>query len=244
MVERLQLVIVALFTLVACQPLALTSTSVNNALSSSPQAPTSVAPEWIETETGGVTIGMWRLAGWEANTTDGIVLAEHRTLPGEERVGGLLTYVFVPRLESETVQIIGPARGNYALAVLNAVVANPNQGIEVSQPTQFKWDEFDAAYYLLSSGDGVRAIVLAIALPENNQLVVCNVSAPSMTANEIRTRLPEIFQGMTINGETIGGEALHELPNPLPFPSYNIVNNRRQPGALTNTGTFTSDDTP
>ncbi len=219
MVKRLQVVIVALFALAACQPLALTSTSVNNPLNSGYPVSTSTAPVWIETVSSGISVGMWQHPGWEANTTNGIVLVE--TL--NHASGGLVAYMFVPRLENSALEIAETEHGSYALDVLNAVVANSNQNIHASAPTHFMWDGFDCAYYLLSGSDGVHALVLALTEPQTHQLVVFNVSAASSAAALIRSRLPDLLDGMSINGHTFSAEALDVLPDPLPFPHYNIA---------------------
>ena len=70
---------------------------------------------------------------------------------------------------------------NYAWTVLDQVVKMPSHtghDVAVSAPVGFDWDQYPAAYYLLATGDGMRALVLALAVPSGARVVVCNVSVP------------------------------------------------------------------
>ncbi len=92
--------------------------------------------------------------------------------------------------------------------------------VAISDPAGFDWDQYGAAYYLMSSGDGIKALVLALALSkEPPQVVVCNVSVPASQAGRIRAMLPTLLDGLTLDGRVFDGASLSALPDPLPFPA-------------------------
>jgi hypothetical protein len=134
---------------------------------------------------------------------------------------GMLVYIFVPP-PSEFAVLTGS--GNFAYAVLNHVVRMPQRvgrDVSVTEPISFRWGDYDAAYYLLSGLDA-RTMVLAVAVPNADKsrpsLVVCNISVPNDREGVLRTALPFILDGLTIDGTTLEGDALQTLPDPLPFP--------------------------
>jgi hypothetical protein len=162
----------------------------------------------------GVNLGMWRPDGWQSDTREGLVTADL----GED---GMLVYVSVP---SMTEFDISPDVPNYALEVLNQVVRMPvhtGQDVAVSEPMGFQWDSYQAAYYLVSTADGVRVFVLALAIPDQPQVVVCTISTTVANKSRIRESLPWVLDGLQIEGTSLRGESLDILPNPLPFPRYN-----------------------
>jgi hypothetical protein len=88
------------------------------------------------------------------------------------------------------------------------------------------WGEKHAAYYLLTGGDGTHTIVLAVETGASSApLLVINASAPTDQGERLRRILPDVLADLAI--ENGGGEpllalpadALHTLPNPLPFPT-------------------------
>lgn len=179
-------------------------------------------PRWVETQVDGVMLGLMMPAGWAADTTDGLIMAEHmNALYTGTSMAGMLVYVFVPSLDRFTLPT--DENANVALAVLQQVVRMPHEighDVAASEPAPFIWSDHDAAYYLLNSGDGIKTIVLAIALPDVDKLVVCNISVPADQVDRIRQALPEVLDGLTINGHRLSGEALDALPEPLHFPAY------------------------
>lgn len=213
--------IAAVLLLTACQ----FGTSIPPA--STPTLPPSPLPTPTVTETvssalqiemNGVSLKLWRPAGWEAGDNDrGIIIAEY-TIPasgGTVTTGGMLIYCSVALPDSDN-------NGNRALAALQQIVGhvgNKNWDATMTQPTALKWDGNDAAYYLFTSGDGVRALVIAVAVPGQN-VVFCTISAPMMQAGRIRAQLGQLLDGMTINMTTLHGSGLNALPDPLPFPRY------------------------
>jgi hypothetical protein len=93
--------------------------------------------------------------------------------------------------------------------------------VVVSEPVGFSWDGRDAAYYLLTNQDEVKTIVIAVEVNrDEDQLVVCNVSMPASEEARVRDMLPEVLNGLRINGVEMDGMALENLPNPLGFLDY------------------------
>lgn len=205
-----------LLLMAACQSAAPTETSTET-------IPNSSEPQWLETQMNGVSLGMWKPRGWETDVSDGLVLAEHTISTSGSIESGMLIYVFVPPVDDFHV---AAGDSNFAWAVLNQVVKMPSHtgnDVSFSQPASFEWDAHDAAYYLLTTGDGVRAVVLALALPGESKVVVCNISVPMAQADRIRAMIPRILDGLTINGMALDGTALDRLPDPLPFPRYSLA---------------------
>ena len=197
--------------------------SGNTTVSTTPSSWSTPAPDWLETQMNGVSLGMWTPDGWETDVSDGLVMAEHPLTRSGAMMGGMLVYVFVPLLDDFNLT---EGDSNFAWAVLDKVVKMPSHtghDVTVSDPTGFKWGEYDAAYYLLTTGDGVRVFVLAVALPGLQKVVVCNISIPANQANRIRAMLPQLLNGLTVNGMTMSGAALDVLPDPLPFPRYMLI---------------------
>lgn len=206
--------IAAVCLLAACQPAAPTETRT---------ATPETTRQWLETEMNGVSLGLWTPEGWEADLSDGLVLAEHSVSSRGKYEDGILIYCFVPPMDEFQVSA---SDANYAWAVLKQVVKMPSHtgiDVSVSEPTGFDWETFPAAYYLLTTGDGVRALVLALGLPNPKKLVVCNVSVPMAQADRIRQLLPNVLDGFVVDGTTLHGAALDVLPDPLPFPRYSLA---------------------
>jgi len=180
------------------------------------------AAQALEYTMEGVSLRLTPPNGWQADIMDGLLLVEHTTgMEDGSPNPGMLVYIFVPPL-SEFAVLTGS--GNFAYAVLNHVVRMPQRvgrDVSVSDPVSFRWGEYDAAYYLLSGLDA-RTMVLAVAVPSKNaarrSLVVCNISVPNDREGVLRTALPFILDGLTIDGTVLEGDLLQSLPDPLPFP--------------------------
>ncbi|MCC6802967.1 MAG: hypothetical protein IT319_08785 [Anaerolineae bacterium] len=225
--------IAAALFLTACQPFAGAETTVATiettevadtpAIPVTQEFPTAAqAPDWVETEMNGVQLGMWKPAGWEIDQSQGLVLAERNPSPQGLVAGGMLIYCFVPLVDEWG--ITSEDNANFALAVLTKVVQMPSHtgnDVTVSDPVGFMWGEHQAAYYLLATGTGMRAVVLAIALPDNSRVVACNVSITMSQAQRIRIMLPQLLDGLMVDNDVMDGSALDTLPDPLPFPHYN-----------------------
>lgn len=216
--------IAAAFLFAACQPAVTTETSTEPLVT--PPGDSGQDSQWLETAMNGVTLGMWKPGGWETDLSDGLVLAEHTVSTSSMVEGGMLinVFVFVPPADEFK---IGEDDDNVAWAVLDQVVKMPShtgKDVAMSIPAGFEWDQYGAAYYLMSSGDGIKALVLALALSKQPpKVVVCNVSVPSSQAGRIRSMVPDLLNGLTINGRVFDGELLASLPDPLPFPAYSIA---------------------
>jgi hypothetical protein len=182
-------------------------------VSTAPPPTNAATTRWLETEMNDVQVGMWRPDDWESDAREGLVVAE----PSEE---GILVYVFVPSMSEFAISTDVP---NYALSVLNQVAQMPihnGRDAAVSEPMGFEWDSYQAAYYMISTGDGVRILVLALAIPNEPKVVVCTISTTTANKMRIREALPWLLDGLMIDGTSLRGESLSILPDPLPFPRY------------------------
>lgn len=236
----IRLFIAAALILTACQPFAsaetvtttiepaeFVDTPIDTPVIQSTEDPSSAAeaPDWVETVMNGVRLGMWKPADWEIDQSQGLVLAERNYSPQGIVVGGMLINCFVPLVDEFGVT---EDQSNFALAVLARVVNMPSHthDVTVSQPVGFTWGEHRAAYYLMATGTGMRAMVLAIALPDESKVVACNVSVTMSQAQRIRAMLPQLLDGLTVDDSEMDGSVLETLPNPLPFPIYSPRYNR------------------
>lgn len=229
MVRRL-FIVTTLF-LAACQSVSpptptgsnLQNTGVASQTQRTPEATEEQTPIWTETEVNGVSLGLWKPAGWEVDTSYGLLMAE-RTISLEtgRTESGMRINIFVP--ETHNLQVIETDTPNFAWSVLDQVVDDPRhtgRDVAVSEPVPFNWGGHQAAYYLVSVSDGDRMVVIGIALPNDyDKLVVCSITTPSRYAAEVRSIIPRMLDSLTINGVKLDGAALEALPNPLEFPNY------------------------
>ncbi len=176
---------------------------------------------WLEMEMNGVSLGMWRPVNWQTDMSDGLVLAERTSAPSDPGEQGIIIHCFVPPLEDYQPNEVRP---NYAWAVLDWVVKMPDHtgwDVAMTEPEGFEWGDHEAAYYLFTTGDGVRGLVLAVEVPDENKVVAINISAPMSQANRIRAALPTLLDGLMVGSNRLSGAALDSLPDPLTFPRYN-----------------------
>lgn len=193
---------------------------------------------WLETRMNGVRFGLPYPEGWATDAHDGIIMAEHMaglntSAPtanlNDQDSAGLLMYVFAPLLAGFDLD---PDADNLPLAVLQQVVTMPHeigQHAAASVPHAFTWGGQAAAYYLLSSADGTRTIVLALRVPQTDPdaqserstlpaLVVVNASTRDDDGARLRAALPGLLDGFTVNDIRLNAAGLNDLPDPLPFP--------------------------
>lgn len=223
-----QFLIAAVLWLAGCQSAAPTETLIlptttPDLSTETPLPVTATSARWVETEVNGVSLGIWSPEGWDSDLSDGLVIAEHIVSPNSTDGGGMLIYCFVPSVDGFHLDV---SDKNYAWTFLKQVVKMPSHtghDVAMSDPEGFTWEMFPASYYLLSTGDGFRALVLAVALPGRVKIVVCNVSVPAAQGARIRASLPQLLDGFTVNGTALHGAALDTLPDPLEYPRYNLA---------------------
>jgi hypothetical protein len=210
------LTIVALLWLAACQA------GTGTAPTLEPTAEVTPDDEVTQVSASGVTLAIRAPAGWQSVPNEyGILLAEHTELDGNQRVDGILVYVFVQGI-AELDLDPAPAN-NPALRLLNHVTGMPDDSLRnasISATTPFKLGAHEAAYYLLSDGHGNKTLVLAMADSMADKVIVCNVSAPRQEAQRIRAVLPMMLERLTIDGQAVDMTGLELLPDPLVFPEH------------------------
>ncbi len=176
---------------------------------------------WVETTINGIQVGCWIPATWQVDDYDGLVMVDAAT----DADKSMLIYVFAPATQDFAFPT-SEAGTSYALEVLRQVVQMPvhiGADMALSEPVAFAWGDHDAAYYLLTSDDGVHALVLAITVPGEHKLVVLNISLSAQVAGTMRDKLPDLLDGLTINGVRLTGASLSALPDPLNFPVIELA---------------------
>jgi hypothetical protein len=176
----------------------------------------------VERTINGVELIVPRPDGWECYITEfGVILAERiGSVATEGTLGGLLMHIWVQPVEDLNLTVQDDA--NVAWALLSQIIDHPEYvgDASISEPMAFVWNAHDAAYYLLDNGDGNVSILLGIAISGRNELVTCSLSSPLDQAERIREVLPDLLDGLVINGEALNGAVLDSLPDPLIFPQH------------------------
>jgi hypothetical protein len=176
---------------------------------------------WLETETAGVELGLWKPAGWAADTRSGLALVEQVSEVGDhpaQAMEGVVVHFFFPDLGNFDLSAGSP---NLAMDIMTQAAVLPEvreSAVAISAPAAFEWRDHDAAYYLLTGQSDTRTLVIGIFLPEKDKLLAINVSMPAHEAGQIREMLPALFADFMIDGIELGGADLNRLPQPLPFP--------------------------
>ena len=158
---------------------------------------------------------------WEYYSTEfGVVLTEKIDVTaGEGQLGGLLMHVFVHPLND--LNISTATGGNVAHSILDTIVHNPDYiGDALVGPVYpFNWGDHDAAYYLMDNGQGSRAIVFGIQTDRSRSLIFCHVSTPVNQVARMREVLPQLLDGIEVNGVVLNPAVLNAvLPGELVFP--------------------------
>jgi hypothetical protein len=175
--------------------------------------------QWTQHHEGTIWLDIAVPEGWETyNTAAGIVLNEHADSIPNQPLRGFLVHIFVPHMGDFELPALGTA--NMAWYVLNQVISKRDYigDALVSEPVAFEWDHHQAAYYLLNNRDGTVTMLLALALPDQSNMVVAHVSVPRDQADRIRPLLPDLLSTLTVDNQRIDASALRALPDPLIFP--------------------------
>ncbi|MCA9903056.1 MAG: hypothetical protein KC547_04290 [Anaerolineae bacterium] len=228
MIKHLPVIFVVVLLTASCGQITPTASPVPSTTpdaAENPQTPahTDEPAKWVETQIGNFDIGAWVPANWEADTTNGLTMVEHM---GSIRSGrpssGITIYIFVPDI-SEIVQDTETS-DNLAYAMLEHVSGSPEhmQGVEISPTEAFNWGAHEAAYYLYTYGEGkhegLHGMVLAVT--HGREIIVINVMAPRAESARIRSVIPHILQGLSINHEHLSDASPDALPDPLVFPDF------------------------
>lgn len=163
------------------------------------------APEWIETDINGVDLGVWLPPGWQYDDTGGLTLVEHMMSIDTDTPAQMITlYFFVPELDG--ILDRNQAHDNLAYAALHEVAESPDLigAAEVTRPVKATWGEVDAAYYTYTAPDRVQGWVLAFTVPNDDQIVVANVTAPQREISRLRDMLPLLLNDLRVNRLRLG----------------------------------------
>ncbi len=154
---------------------------------------------------------------WETLATDyGIVISEH--FASVETAGvleGLLAYASVIPLPEEITSPDGLVQ-----SMLNDSLsrASDDQGLTYTDVTSFKWDGYDAAYYLASDDEGNAMFVVGVAVPEQGVMVTCTVSAPYDQHTRIPEILPTLLDAVRVNTVQLSYQPFVDLVKEMKFP--------------------------
>jgi hypothetical protein len=215
---RSLLVVIACFLIAACQPEA---ASLPLSMPTS-QVVSEVTEGSISFAAGDYRLSLNKPSEWESFPTEfGIVIGERfGSVATAGVLEGLMTYVFVSPLDDFTIDT--RSRVNLAQIALNQILDDPTytSTIAHTEARGFRWDDYDAAYYLISGGDGNATLVIGVAFPGDGALLSCSISAPYPQRARIRSALPDLLDGLQMNDRVLSGDALRALPDPLDFPVY------------------------
>lgn len=213
--------------LAACQsqPYPLPTTSQNPASEIQPDGIAATPSERVlQTAINGNELIVTHPAGWETlATANGVILSENgSSIQNTGSLDGMLVYIFLP--EDATIPESDPfaTNTNHALNMLREVIRLPSYigEAQVMDPVPFGWGQHEAAYYTLNSGNERLTLLLAVTLPPET-LVVYNVTVPADEADTMREELPGVIRRVSVNGQTLFGNELENLPRQLRFPPPN-----------------------
>lgn len=171
----------------------------------------------------GLEVTLPKPEGWESFTTEyGVVIAEQfGTVADQGMLQGLMAYVFVTPNDEFPLPVSGGEPVNRAQLALRQIVGDASfiGSARVTDPVGFRWGETEAAYYLLSdTQSALKTLVVGIALPDKDALVIGTLSAPDDKAETIRAALESLFGQLNINGSPLSVDDLSVFPDPLVFP--------------------------
>lgn len=197
-------------------------TTTGEQVGNRPSTPASVSEmTWLQTETAGIELGLWKPAGWAADTTGGLALVEQVSPVSDHpsAMEGVVVNFFFPDLGNFSLD---DASQNHAMDIMAQAAVLPEvrqSAIAISAPASFEWRDHDAAYYLLTGRGDTRTLVVGIFLPEKDKLLAINISMPAHEVDAVRDRLPGLFADFMIDGIELDGSDLDNLPRPLVFPN-------------------------
>lgn len=161
--------------------------------------------------------------GWNGREMDdGILIAERKSpIHNPGKLMGMQVYIFVHAVNEFPAAVstdTHPAR-----RILKKITSQPNLvgDSAVTEPQSFTWDGNDAAYYLVNDTNENVALVMAIVVDNETQLVTINISCPSDRAESIREALPDLLADLWVNNAPMSFSGIDALPDPLVFPTYN-----------------------
>lgn len=176
----------------------------------------------ISANLSGVEIDMRVPPGWSGRKMDdGILIAERRSsIPNSGKLMGMQVYVFVHALDDYPKPVL--ADEHPARRILKQIISQPSLvgDSAVTEPETFMWDGNDAAYYLVNDGNENVALVMAVVVAQESQLVAINISCPSERADAIRSTLPILLDDLWVNNSLMNFTGVESLPDPLVFPDY------------------------
>jgi hypothetical protein len=164
---------------------------------------------------------------WETFSTEfGVVIAEKfGSVANGGILEGLMSYTFVTPLTDFVLPT--STHHNLTQTIFDQIIADPNYvyGAAISPTYGFDWNGYDAAYYLLNDGEGTVTMVLGVALTGKSVLLTTSISAPVDYSYRIRESLPQLLDGLQINGTAFRGNILDQFPDPLQFPVFEVETN-------------------
>ena len=189
-----------------------------------PTATTTPAPaaKSISATLSGVNIAMRVPPGWNGRKmNDGILVAEHRgSIHTSSKLMGMQVFIFVHAVDNFPAPV--NSASHPARRILQQIISQPAMvgNSVVSSPQAFVWDGNDAAYYLVNDTNENVALVMAVVIANQSQLVAINISCPSDRAASIRETLPDLLADLWVNGALMSVSGIDVLPDPLVFPVY------------------------
>ncbi len=176
----------------------------------------------ISANLSGVQVAMRVPPGWSGRRMDGgILIAEQRgSVHNSGKLLGMQVYVFVHPISSFPYLVSSGT--HLAENILEHIVSEPSLvgNSVISDPQSFTWDGNDAAYYLLNDNNKNVALVMAVVVANESQLVAINISCPLSRADNLREALPDLLTDLWVDNALMSTTILDALPNPLVYPVY------------------------
>lgn len=176
----------------------------------------------LRLETAKVSLEWQPVGAWQAMLHEGhiILMEQPQPVSADGIIQGVIANIWLP----ETLEIASNPTTVPMTAsdVLTQVVSRPpiSTDATTSSPQAFVWQGYDGAYYVLNSGDGNIALVIALVLPESNHMLAFNLSANEKNTASIYRALANILNHLQVNTQVLGDSLVTVLPKELPIPSY------------------------
>ncbi|MEL6272904.1 MAG: hypothetical protein AAFV33_06090 [Chloroflexota bacterium] len=222
MKQTIQLVLICLAILTACQP-APTVPAEPVTTDTQPEALPAAVPTIASATLNHQNITVQVPPGWDALATERAILytESHHSFETVGHLDGISVSVFSPSsTDLAAYESTVFAAHNPAHMLLTLVVNGRHypDNAQVTSPQTFQWQGFDAAYYTLSNEAGIVTVLVAVSLPEET-LLVFNISAPNTERQRLRQQLPDILGQITVGEYTLYGDQLTDLPALLRYPA-------------------------
>jgi hypothetical protein len=183
----------------------------------------SVSDTAVQYSREGITLMISKPETWDAiDTAEGVVVSKRfATVESPKVHEGLTAYTFFTPAEHLTTDISNTEHPAHAVLVNVSTNAASRRIANRTEVTSFKWDGYDAAYYLLSGDDRTVSYVVSVMVPDGSQGILLSsiVSAPYEERDRISEQLPMLMNHMRLNRIHLSGEPFEAIAARMEFPA-------------------------